>query len=279
MNISERTMEAYLVDAVTAIIDEAAAAAILPRFNRLHTTEIEEKTPGEVVTTADRDAEWIISRQLAGLVPGSRVVGEEAAAQNPSVLDQLDEGDVWLVDPLDGTANFVAGSPDFAVMVAFLRNGLTMASWMLAPLSHRLAIAVRGQGATLNGDRVKVTSAPQTLSKCRGAVLTRFLPEEMKNSLFAGKDEFAELLPGRRCSGIDYPSLVAGEQDFLMFWRLLPWDHAPGVLFAEEAGGVVARLEGSKYLPGDQQPGLLIARDPEVWRSVHRLLTGQASLR
>ena len=86
---------------------------------------------------------------------------------------------------------------------------------------------------------------------------------------------FGEILPGWRCSGRDYPAILTGGQDFALFWRALPWDHAPGALILEEAGGRVARLDGTPYRPRDDRPGLLAARSPAVWAAVAGALLGE----
>ncbi|WP_335645654.1 inositol monophosphatase [Microvirga ossetica] len=261
-----------MINEVSAVLRHASAEAVLPRFQKLHAGQVEEKTPGEVVTIADREAERIIAPRLMSLLPGSRVVGEEAAAETPALMNELDEGDVWLVDPLDGTANFVAGSPEFSVMVALLRHGQTVAAWLLDPVSDQLAVASLGAGAFINGTRVQTESSFPSVASCRGAVLTRFLPEPMKERVTANSSRFSAILPGARCSGVDYPAVATGNQNFVMFWRLLPWDHAPGALLVSEAGGWVARLDGSRYHPSDQQPGLLAAQNREVWDTVRKEL-------
>jgi fructose-1,6-bisphosphatase/inositol monophosphatase family enzyme len=267
-----------MMDEVATIMRQAAAEAILPRYRKLLAGDVEEKTPGEVVTVADREAEQIISPRLAALLPGSRVVGEEAVAANPSLMDGLDESKVWLVDPLDGTANFVAGSPAFSVMVALLQDGQTVASWLLDPVSGQLSVASRGEGAFIDGVRVRASTEALSASECRGSVLTRFLPDELKQQVVAGSAGLAEVLPGAKCAGVDYPLIIRGTQNFLMFWRLLPWDHAPGALLVTEAGGHVARLDGSEYRPSDQRPGLLVGQNREVWHTVRStLLQGQSA--
>ncbi|MFC4173720.1 inositol monophosphatase family protein [Microvirga sp. GCM10011540] len=265
-------MRSDVTDEVATIMRQAAAEAILPRYQTLLAGDVEEKTPGEVVTVADREAEQIISPRLAALLPGSRVVGEEAVATDPSLMNGLDEGCVWLVDPLDGTANFVAGSSSFSVMVALLRDGQTVASWLLDPASGKLSVASRGDGAFIDGVQVRASTALLSTRECRGSVLTRFLPDELKEQVRVGSANFAEVLPGAKCAGADYPSIVKGTQNFLMFWRLLPWDHAPGALLVTEAGGHVARLDGSEYRPSDQRPGLLVGQSREVWYFVRDAL-------
>ena len=263
-----------MMDEVAAIVQFAAAEAIVPRFQKLRDGQVEEKTPGEVVTVADREAERIISPRLTALLPGSRVVGEEAAAETPSLMDGLDQGDVWLVDPLDGTANFVAGSPEFSTMIALMRRGQVIASWLLNPLSGQLAVAARGNGAFIDGVRVQTVPTSLAPGAWRGSVRARFLPEALKNQVEARSSRFGAILPGPKRAGIDYPAVATGSQHFLMFWRLLPWDHAPGVLLVEEAGGHVARLDSSEYRPSDQQPGLLIAQNRDVWETVKANLLG-----
>src|ERR1700709_1438740 len=162
-------MKGESLDLVGALMAEAAERAILPRFRALARDEVEEKSPGELVTIADREAEAILTAGLAPLLPGSRVIGEEACAIDPRLIESLGEGIVWLVDPLDGTANFAAGRPDFAVMVALLRDGVTQAAWILNPLSGQLTRAELGSGAWI-GDR-RLHAAPQVRGgKLRGSM-------------------------------------------------------------------------------------------------------------
>ena len=264
-------------DQVAAIIRSVAEEAILPRFRQLLETEVEEKSPGELVTIADRDAEVLISRQLLDLLAGSSVVGEEAAAANPALLDEVGAGSVWLVDPLDGTSNFVHGRPEFAVLVALLQDGETVASWQFSPTTSALHTAQKGAGAFINGERVQTTAA-RPLSQCRGAILTRFLPDAFKARAEQWSAGIAEVLPGARCAGVDYPNVATGEQDFVMFWRLLPWDHAAGVLFLEEAGGLARYLDGAPYDPTSTRTGLLAARNEASWHEIHAGLIAGVSV-
>jgi fructose-1,6-bisphosphatase/inositol monophosphatase family enzyme len=255
-------------DKVETLMREAAARAILPRFRRLQHYEIEEKTPGEVVTAADREAERILSDGLLALLPGSAVVGEEAASADPALIARLADDAIWLVDPLDGTANFAAGREPFAVMVALVRKGATVASWMLDPVSGVVCHAERGAGASVAGHRAKAPSACPPLGALRGAVLKRFLPPDVRAAIERRSAASGAVLPGLLCAGHEYPAVVAGEQHFALFWRTLPWDHAPGALFAEEAGAMARRLDGSAYAAGDRRPGLLVAQNRETWQLV-----------
>lgn len=262
-----------LLEDVAALLRRAADTAILPVFRRLDDASIEEKAPGEVVTVADRDAEAIIADGLLALIPGSTVVGEEAVAEDPAVLDRLGRpGSVWIVDPVDGTANFAAGRRPFAVMVALMHDGTLRASWILDPISGSLAVARSGQGASLDGERALTPDARGPAAALRGAVMNRFLPADLRSRVDAGLSRIGEVLPGNHCAGREYPDILRGVQDFVLFWRTLPWDHAPGVLLLTEAGGVARRLDGTPYDPSDRRNGLLVAANEHVWRVVHETL-------
>lgn len=258
-------LSAQLADAVAFLMREVAATAILPRWRRLAEADVEEKSPGDLVTAADREAEALIARGLSGLLPGARVVGEELAAARPEVLQGLDEGAVWLVDPLDGTGNFVEGHPAFAVMVALLRSGEAVMGWMLAPLDDTLAFAERGGGATLDGQPVRTQQHSPGVTSLRGAVLTRYMPPDVRVPVEARLDRIGSVAPSLYCAGATYPSIAGGERHFALFWRTLPWDHAPGTLFLTESGGHAARPDGTPYRPADGRTGLLAAQNRVVW--------------
>lgn len=261
-----------LVVAVAELVRSASAAAIEPRFRALGADDVLEKSPGELVTVADREAESLITTGLAELDPGVAVVGEEAVAADPSRLDDLAAPRVWLVDPLDGTANFVRGSTDWAVMVALVVEGETESAWIWQPLEQRMYAAQRGRGATCNGQRLVAAPRARSEAELTGAVLTRYLDGSTRARVERNVGRFGVVTPGRHCAGAEYPALVAGATDFALFWRTLPWDHAPGALLVEEAGGVAARPDGSPYRPGPGGVGLLVAADRPTWDMARGLL-------
>ena len=138
-------------DDVAILLREVAEVAILPRFQRLAAGDVRDKSPGEEVTIADEDAERLLTSRLMQLMPGSVVIGEEAAARSPELLEQAGQESVWLVDPLDGTSNFVAGSACFSTMGCLLRRGEAIGAWMLSPVSGTLHMAEKGSGAFVEG--------------------------------------------------------------------------------------------------------------------------------
>lgn len=258
---------ASLSQRVAAILREAAAEVILPRFQRLQAHEISEKTPGETVTIADQEAELAITPQLEALIPGSRVVGEEAVNAAPALLEGLGEGLVWLLDPVDGTSNFVRGSASFAVMAALMRDGVAVASWILAPVSDSLAAAELGGGALSDGQRLRVAERDATAANLRAALHTRYMPAAVRAAVEQTAPVFADHTGGVSCAGVEYRELVAGVHDVSLYWRTLPWDHVPGALLLSEAGGHAARPDGTPYRAGDNRTGLLAAITPAAWES------------
>lgn len=260
------------MDVVTEILNEAVATEILPRFRSLSADEVSEKSPGDLVTVADKRSEELITRRLRA-VADVPVVGEEATAADPGLTAALREApEAWLVDPVDGTANFVAGSERFAVMAAFVRGGETVASWIVQPMLGHTYVAEKGSGAFRDGRRVRRQPAPADPAKLRGDALTRFLSEDEKAHVAAAVPRFAEVGQATKCAGVDYPRLLDGERDFILFHRTLPWDHAPGSLLLAEAGACVRRPDGTEYRPGDDGVGLLSAADEDCWKTVRELL-------
>src|SRR5262245_20555049 len=142
---------------VERIIRDVAARDIMPYFGRLAPADIAEKAPGDLVTVADRAAEESLTVELTRVLPGSVVAGEEAIAADPDVGAALGgDAPVWIVDPIDGTYNFVGDNVRFSVLVALALRGELLASWTYAPALEVMATAVRGAGAYVDGARVRV---------------------------------------------------------------------------------------------------------------------------
>ncbi len=266
-------MKPDVLEEVGAAVREVSASTIEPWFTALSSEEVHEKAPGEVVTVADREGERLLTRRLEDLLPGVPVVGEEACSLDGSLVRALEGDRAWLVDPLDGTSNFVAGSADWAVMVALVEHGAPVASWIWQPSAARMYVAEQGSGATCNGSLLRRRSAEHVLPRrLRGTVLTRYLDPPTAAAVDRNREAFGPLSGGHGCAGIDYPLLAEGGIDFLLFWRTLPWDHAPGALLVQEAGATVRRLDGSPYLPTQTTLGLLSAADAATWDRASGLL-------
>jgi fructose-1,6-bisphosphatase/inositol monophosphatase family enzyme len=266
-----------VVEALGPLLQEVAEREIMPRFQHLAAGEIISKAsatdPDDLVTVADRSAEAFLTERLPALVPGSVVVGEEAVAQTPNLLDALlGEEPVWLVDPIDGTKSFAAGSGPFGVMVALVDRGQTVLSGIYLPLDGDLYLAERGAGVTRNGERF--TAPPAADGPLTGTLYTRLMPEAVRSALNT-RPESLNVAESPQCAAFEYTRLARGERDFALFYRLLPWDHVPGVLIVREAGGVArnpVRAGAAEYEARDKEPLLLVASDAARWNRVRTAL-------
>ncbi|MCZ0992764.1 inositol monophosphatase [Streptomyces noursei] len=259
--------------AVEAAVRQAAADEIMPRFRQLAAEDIVQKNgPHDLVTIADRSAEEHLTAALTALLPGSRVVGEEAVHADPTVLDAL-HGDtlVWIVDPVDGTRQFVHGDPGFATLVALAHRGEVLASWTYAPPSTRWPspAAAPAPGSTAGG------SPPATRPGADLEVATShpdFTTDDQKRVLAALQT------PGiapRPCgsAGLEYLHIALGRLDATAFSWENCWDHAAGLLLVHEAGGASGTVAGAPFrIQGGNALPFTAARDAETARRILGLL-------
>ena len=259
-------MTASLAYDVERLVREVADAAILPRFRALADDDIAEKTgPADLVTVADREAEALLTRCLPDLVPGSVVVGEEGVAADSAALDRLGADAVWIVDPVDGTGNFVDGSTRFGVMVALVKGGETVLGVIYPPTDGRCALAERGAGAAFGGEPLQGRrGAP--FAQAAGDFSSLYFDEPLRSRYEARFANAASVHAGR-CSAWAYLDAARGHSDFVMQYRMTVWDHAPGVLLVAEAGGRSAMLaDGAPYRPVAQPDApMLCTADAAMW--------------
>ena len=251
-------------DAITALLRQVAEEVVNPRFRALADDEVAEKGPGDLVTVADREAEARITEALTRAYPDAVVLGEEASAGDPTLAERFrTAGHAFTVDPVDGTKNFVAGKADHAMMVAEVRGGEVVRSWIWQPQHERAYVAERGAGAWCNGERLR---RPPVGEELRGITSRRSWIGRALGTLRALELTWV-------CCGVDYPKLVEGAADYALFRRPNPWDHAPGSLLLSEAGGHVGTFDGATYRAQDvPAAGIVAAADRSTYDLVQGLL-------
>lgn len=253
---------------------EAAQRAILPRFQKLAEDEIHQKAADDFVTIADQEAEEIISEGLAQLLPEAAIVGEEASHINPALLTRL-SGLCWIVDPLDGTHNFAKGASPFGIIIALADAGETLAGWLYDPLSGRFCHALHGGGAYVDENRI--VSQTSGLEPPIAAISLLFLDPDERRAISSHIAPHYTVVDIPRCAAEQYPRLALGQNDLSIFQRTLPWDHAAGVLWLNEAGGMAARPDGSPYRVDEYaRPGLIGAASPALWDDLAARLSSLA---
>jgi fructose-1,6-bisphosphatase/inositol monophosphatase family enzyme len=262
---------------IADLLRAASVAEIMPRFRRLGPEAIRPKTgPLDLVTEADEAAEAVIADGLHRRFPGCVVIGEEAASADPGLLRRLEGADLaFVVDPIDGTANFAAGLPLFGVMAAAVVHGEVAMAAIHDPVCGDTALALRGEGAWTEAKeggradlRVMPAAAPERMT---GVVSWRYLPPDLRAVVCRNLPRLGAAWD-YRCAAHEYRMLAAGACHFLVFHRLMPWDHAPGWLLHREAGGFSARFDGSPYRPGVTGGGLICTPDEESWQALRTVL-------
>ena len=255
---------------VVELMRETAAAELLPRFRNLAKEDIRHKRPGDIVTVADVAAEQRLASGLAKILPGVPVVGEEAAEKDAGLLDLIGRSgeSCWIVDPLDGTSNFAAGRDRFAMIVCLVHDRETIAGWILDVPNGRMAMAAKGQGATLDERPVRLESKNRPPSGYIGFKVLK----EFDRQLAPTQRRRLGALTSLNCAGREYVEVLAGQRDFTLYRRTKPWDHAAGALMVSEAGGRAVRFDGTLYGPaGGTEAGIIAAASPEVLAEVRAI--------
>jgi fructose-1,6-bisphosphatase/inositol monophosphatase family enzyme len=253
---------------IANFLRDTARTLILPRFRALESADIREKKPGDLVTVADIEAERELTRLLGSVLPGAHVIGEESVAEDPTRLQLLSsDAPVWIIDPVDGTANFAKGMPGFAVIVALALHGAVEAGWIYDPLSDVIVSGRKGKGAWIGERRLEV-AADIPPDQITGSAYGR-----AKSGIRAAKalKESGRVgdVRNQGCSGLEYMALAQGITQFSLHSRSLPWDHAAGMLIVNEAGGRAMFLDGASYDTRIPDRPVLAAASEAGWQIVH----------
>jgi len=218
-----------------------AARSLKRDFGEVEHLQVSLKGPANFVTAADRRAEEILRIELAKARPGYGFLGEEGGRQ-----EGADKTHCWIVDPLDGTTNFLHSIPQFAISIALEREGTIVAGVIYNPATEELFTAERGKGAFLNDKRLRVAAR----KRLADAVVACGLPHLGRGDLALFRKEFAavqEKVAGLRRFGsaaLDLAWVAAGRFDGYWERDLSPWDTAAGIIMVREAGGFVTDING-----------------------------------
>ncbi|TCS61215.1 inositol monophosphatase family protein [Varunaivibrio sulfuroxidans] len=266
---------------VCRAIDDVAKQEILPFFRHLDADDIFNKGNRDVVTMVDLRAEKALSTALRKIAPASAVIGEEASEEDPNILNSLDDDrPFWIVDPLDGTKNFIAGRPVFAVIVAFCERGETQAGWIYDPCGEVMVHAHKGGGAWLGARPLGISDnlSPSQSTASLGPGMRKRLHAHThaRSGDRAPPPEIPERIVRYGCCGREYIDLALGKIQYAAYGgNLNVWDHAAGVLIHREAGGYSAIFpheapyRPQRYRHGEQ---LLLAPSPPSWASFRQKL-------
>ena len=224
-----------------------AGKSLVKDFREVENLQVSTKGPGDFVSKADREAERLIKEDLMGARPTYGWLGEETGGE-----DGADPTRRWIVDPLDGTTNFLHGMPHWAISIALEHKGEIVSAVVYDPAKDEMFWAEKGAGAWLNDNRRLRVSGRRSMAE---AVFATGVPFGAKKTLPAMLADLARLMPA--CAGVrrwgaaslDLAYVAAGRFDGYWERELQPWDIAAGLLLVKEAGGLVGPVrEGDDIL-------------------------------
>ncbi len=255
-----------VVDQVIQALRTIAQTEVMPRFLRVHSTR---KHDGSQLTEADLATQAALARDLPKILPYP-VLGEEMTTQEQEALwAQHAQTGLWVVDPIDGTTNFVHGLPYFAISVALVQNGRSVLGVIYNPASNEMFYARKGDGAYLNGTPLPLKASPAVLSDTIASVEVKYLRSGKLST------RLASLAPcgsqrNLGASTLDWCYVAAGRFDLYLHGGQRLWDYAAGCVILEEAGGKMCTLEHDEYWDGALwQRSVVAALDAnlfEQWR-------------
>jgi len=238
-----------------------AGELIVRHVDAIDRVSISSKGVNDYFTDVDVKAEQLIIKTIQKAYPDHGIIAEESGCQNP-------EADcVWIIDPLDGTSNFIHGYPYYAVSIALKIKNRMEHAVVLDPLRHECFSASRGRGAQLNDRRIRVSKQSQLIDALVGTGLPSRNPELAKR-YFPTFEALVGKCSGMRRSGsaaLDMAYVASGRLDGYWKFGLQPWDIAAGSLLIKEAGGLISDIQGGEnYL----RQGDVVAGNPKIFKSL-----------
>ena len=238
---------AYLSPALNVMIAAARKAGrpLIRDFGELENLQISMKGPADFVTTADKRTEQILIDELTKARPGYAFLGEEGG-----IVEGRDRTHRFIIDPIDGTTNFMHGIPQFAISIALEREGQLVSGVVFNPVTDDLFTAEKGHGAFLNNKRLRV-AARKEMGAAVIATGLPFMGKEGHARAVAEMGAVMNVTAGIRRMGaasLDLAFVAAGRFDGFWEHGLQPWDMAAGILLLKEAGGVITDMQGGEQM-------------------------------
>lgn len=274
-NIFNLKNKEKLIEYVMNLLIEVNDKIVLSHFKNLHINDISTKmTEDDFVTIADKKSEDWLSKRLLGYLNISEFVGEETSYKNNNFLNLLNEPLLWIIDPIDGTKNYVKGNHNFCSMISIASYGLPIATFVYQPLKKQMVYALKGYGTFLinveNNIKERISIPKVDENKIIGSGGTKGIPETHRNNIMNSlKAHTKRLYIGS--AGIEAIMLAKNELQFIFHGRVTPWDHSPLNLIVKEAGGFV-------YMARDKEPfniksvgPILAASNLNIWNKIRNI--------
>ncbi|MDK4687962.1 inositol monophosphatase family protein [Kingella negevensis] len=243
-----------------------AGDMMLRASSNLSAVRVDNKAFNDFVSDVDRQSEAIIINAIKEAYPHHRIISEESG-----IIGNERAEFEWIIDPLDGTTNYLHGHPQYSISIAMLEQGVLKEALVYAPERNDLYTASRGQGALLNDRRIRVTNRID-LSQCLIGTGFPVVDQSILDNYLAILKEFIQKTAGARREGsaaLDLCSLAAGRIDGFFEFNLHSWDIAAGALIAQEAGAIVTDMQGEQNW---METGNIVAANPKVLAQMLRII-------
>ena len=245
-----------------------AAQKITRAFDRPDLIKVSEKSPGDYVTNIDKEAQYTIIDHLKTTYPQHSFRGEEDGPDFAVAAAEYE----WIIDPIDGTNNFVHNIPHFCVSVACMKNGKLEHGVIIDPLRQEEFVASRGKGCQFNGKRVRVSDT----QNLEGAIISTGGHERShaarQGAIYTQLLEQGAVMRQPGSAALDLAWIATGRMDAMWMPHLSLWDIAAGVLMVQEAGGLLGELNGGQQF---LKSGDIIAATPKVFRHLAPIIKKQ----
>ncbi|MBJ7538593.1 inositol monophosphatase family protein [Marinomonas transparens] len=282
MNL-DQTSQKQLID----IVRRAGQEIVMPNFRQLSAADITTKSSlSDLVTIADQASEDFITSQIQQYFPDWAIVGEEAVAADPSTTDKISRAQTCvIIDPIDGTWNFAHGLSDFGIILAVVVEGVTRFGLLYDPVNDDWIYGNLGEGAFYQRTAMDekgqlslpiqaLTQAPKPLhitpetdlKRLAGIMSVHSYEGDKKHDFAIKASHFARINNLPSCPA--YRQMAQGHFHFSLTYKMMPWDHAAGVLIYTETGGVCRTLDGQDYSPALPDGEMLTAQSEQQWQEL-----------
>ena len=258
-----------LLNVMTAAATKAARGLVRD-FGEIENLQVSKKGPADFVTTADKKAEEVLVAGLTKARPRFGFLLEEGGK-----IEGADTSNRWIIDPLDGTTNFLHGIPHFSISIALERDGEPVAGVIYEPITDQMFWAEKGQGAYLNGRRIRV-SARRRLEESLFATGIPFAGKQDHDRFLSQLKAVMAVSAGVRRFGsaaLDLAYVAAGRYEGFWEFGLHPWDIAAGIVLVREAGGFVTDIGGG----GMMESGEILAANDSLHGPLLKILAGRST--
>ena len=271
--IKNKSSRNEILEYITSILTDVNDKIILHYFNNLSPNDINTKSASDdFVSIADKKSEDFITNKLFKFLDITKIIGEESAFSNKdNYLSLLNEPLLWVIDPIDGTKNYINGNQNFCSMISLVKDNYPIASFIYKPLEKELIYAFKGYGAFKLNVNTKVSTKLKIeineSSEIIGSGGTKGIPDNFRQSiLFNLRTYTKRLFIGS--AGIETVMMATNKIQFIFHGRVTPWDHSPFQLIIKEAGGCVYMAESKEDFNILSNGSILAAANSNIWSEI-----------